>query len=130
MEKATTEKTMTKKKKETIISVAIAIVAVVAVLSYVFALKPAYDEAIVNYDTVLSSYNEIASEYDIKKGQIETENEKLDTAIDELQDVVSSGDKPYNPDTIPDANSAINDGKIALVEIPVWEDKGLKKNRL
>lgn len=127
MEKAVKEKAMTKKNKVIIISGAIAVVAIIATLFYFLALKPTYDEAIVNYDTALTNYNKVVSEYETKKGQIEAENEKLNVAIDELQSVVSSGEKPYNPDTIPASNSAINEGKIALVEIPVWEYKGLKK---
>ncbi len=128
MGKAAKEINMKKKKKAIFISGAIAVVAITATLFYFLALKPTYDEAIANYDMALTNYNKIVSEYETKKGQIEAENEKLNVAIDGLQTVVSSGENPYNFDTIPDANSAINEGKIALVEIPVWEDKGLKKS--
>lgn len=126
MEKTIKEITMTKKTKLTIIFSTIAIVTVAATVLYFFALKPAYEEAITNYDGVFTIYNTVSSEYETKAEQIEAENDKLNADIEALQTVVSSGEKPYNSDTIPDANSAINEGKMALVEIPAWEDKGLK----
>lgn len=128
MKKTTEKETMSKKKKVIIISIAVAVVAVVATLLYFFALKPAYEEAVICYDEVLGDYTEIVSEYEAKKGQMESENKKLKAAIDELQNVASSGEKPYNPDTIPNSNTAINKGKIEIVEIPVWEKKELKQS--
>lgn len=100
--------------------------AVVATLLYFLVLKPAYVETLALYDATLVNYNEIVSDYNTKKEQVELENEKLNVVIDELQSIVSSGEKPYNPNTIPESNDAINKGKIALVDIPVWDNKAPK----
>lgn len=54
---------------------------------------------------------------------MEARNQELQAAIDELQSVVSSDDKPYDETTAFDANSAINDGKIAMAKISTWDEQ-------
>ena len=116
------------KLKKTVIIAALVVGAIVIIATLVFSvvLKPAYEDAIMIYNDAVAIYNEKVAVYGEKSVQIATENQKLTAAIDELQSVVSSGEKPYDPNAIPNANTAINEGKIALIEIPKWEDKSIK----
>lgn len=127
MKKATTEQRISKKKTALLIAIIVATVAIALLLLYFFSLKPAYEENIINYSEALANYNKVITEYNIKKEQVEDENNKLKLAIDELQKVVSSGKKPYDSAAIPNSNAAINEGKIALVEFPIWENRSVKQ---
>lgn len=120
--------TMGKNKKKAIIisSIAILLVMIAAVLVYFLALKPAYEEAVVQYDKVSPDYKQATIAFSDKCAEIEAKNAELQTAIDTLQSVIDLGEKPYDATKITDANSAINNGKIALVSIPTW-DKAMPK---
>lgn len=114
------------KKIAIIASSAVGAIAIIAILLFFLILKPTYEDATVIYNDAVAIYNEKVAAYEEISSQIAVENQKLTTAIDELQSIVSSGEKPYDSNAIPAANTAINEGKIALIEIPKWEDKGLK----
>ncbi len=122
--------TASKKQKKVkfwvLIIVVVLSITLAMTLLYFMALKPTYNEAIVLYKNAFSDYNRVVSEYSTKVEQINQENEKLKSAINSLQEIVSFGEKPYDPDTITNANAAINKGKIATITIPKWEDKALK----
>ncbi len=122
--------TASKKQKKVkfwvLIIVVVLSITLAMTLLYFMALKPTYNEAIVLYKDAFSDYNRVVSEYSTKVEQINQENEKLKSAINSLQEIVSFGEKPYDPDTITNANAAINKGKIATITIPKWEDKALK----
>ena len=114
------------KKIAIIASSAVGAIAIIAILLFFLVLKPTYEDATVIYNDAVAIYNEKVTAYEEKSSQIATENQKLTAVIDELQSIVSSGEKPYDSNAIPAANIAINEGKIALIEIPKWEDKGIK----
>ena len=114
------------KKIAIIASSAVGAIAIIAILLFFLVLKPTYEDATVIYNDAVAIYNEKVAAYEEKSSQIAAENQKLTAVIDELQSIVSSGEKPYDPNAISVANTAINEGKIALIEIPKWEDKGLK----
>ena len=125
----TAKKVMDKAKLKKIAIIASSVVgaiAIIAILLFFLVLKPTYEDATVIYNDAVAIYNEKVTAYEEKSSQIAAENQKLTAVIDELQSIVSSGEKPYDPNAIPAANTAINEGKIALIEIPKWEDKGLK----
>ncbi len=119
VKKVTTGKT--KKKALIISSIVILLVAIAAVLVYFLALKPAYEETVIEYDKVLLIYKQATTGFSEKCAEIEKKNAELQETIDTLQGVIDTGEKPYDATTITDANSAINNGKIAMVSLPAWD---------
>ena len=137
------------KEKKTISSKAIIIgsivgVALVAgVLALYFSyIKPEHESAIATYSKSVQEYTIALSNFDAKCERFESVNVRLEGEITELQDVITYGGKPYDKDTIVLANDAINQGKVALQEVPVldfereikqvddfffWQIKGVKE---
>ena len=53
--------------------------------------------------------------------KFQKENDKLQAEITDLQDTITYGGEPYDQNTIVLANDAINQGKIAIQELPVLD---------
>lgn len=116
------DNSVTKKGLNKGAKIGIAIVGVlifVCLLVFFLFLKPTYEACIPEYTKAYTDYS------DTKKAIID-ENEKLNGAINNLQDLVSSDEKPYDPETIVSANAAINEGKIALGKCPDFDSYVVK----
>ena len=120
-------KDLVKEKKsisrKAIIIVSIVVVALMAgIVSLYFSyIKPEHECAIANYLKTVQEYTVALSSYDAKCEQFESVNARLENEITELQDVISYDDEPYDKDTIILANDAINQGKVAIQEVPVLD---------
>lgn len=109
--------------KKVIIIVSVVIVTFVAgVLALYFSyIKPEHEGAIAMYSKSVQEYTLALSNFDAKCERFESVNVRLENEITDLQDVITYGGDPYDKDTIIVANDAINQGKVALQEVPVLD---------
>lgn len=109
--------------KKTIIITSVVVVAlVVGVLATYFSyIKTEHENAIATYSKSVQEYTLALSNFDAKCERFESVNIRLENEITELQDIITYGGKPYDKDTIVLANDAINQGKVALQEVPVLD---------
>lgn len=117
-----TEKTVEQKKVNKLAIIAACVVvgiAIIALLLFFLVFKPGYSEA-------AALYTDAVAEYEDKWTKIATDNQELTAAIETLQAVLSSDEKPYDPDAITVANTALSEGKNALVDLSKWENKNIK----
>ena len=80
-------------------------------------IKPNYESAIVEYETAVNDYSTVVASFAQKKDEFNKENDLLENTIRALQEVLDSGDKPYDESLVPNSNEAINKGKVALVSL-------------
>lgn len=106
-------------KKTIIITAVVILFMVIASLSlYFLHIKPEHEKAISLYSKTLQEYNITGSNLDAMCEQFKKANNELSNEITDLQDVITYGGKPYDENTIIIANDAINQGKIAMQELP------------
>lgn len=107
--------------KKAIIMIIASVVAVIGALIAVYFsyIKPEHEKAIEIYSKTLLEYNVTLSNYDAMCEKFQKENDKLQAEITDLQDTITYGGEPYDKNMTVLANDAINQGKIAVQELPV-----------
>lgn len=125
-EQANEKKTISKK------FIIVIIVSVVLVASFIVAyfsyIKPEHESAIVTYSKTVQEYTVALSNFDAKCEQFQSVNSRLENEITDLQDTITYGGEPYDKNMIVLANDAINQGKIAIKEVPVLDfEREVKK---
>lgn len=121
MKEQVNEKKPISKKVIIIVSV-VMVTFVIGVLALYFSyIKPEHEGAIAMYSKSVQEYTLVLSNFDAKCERFESVNVRLENEITDLQDVITYGGNPYDKDTIIVANDAINQGKVALQEVPVLD---------
>lgn len=111
-------------KRTIIIIVSSIIFMIIALLVLYFSyIKPEHEKALDLYSKTLQEYNVTCSKFDAMCERFQNVNNELTNEIADLQEVVTYGGKPYDENTIIIANDAINQGKIAIQELPKREIK-------
>lgn len=108
--------------KKFIIAVIVSVVLVASFIAVYFSyIKPEHEGAIVTYSKTVQEYTVALSNFDAKCEQFQSVNSRLENEIIDLQDIITYGGEPYDKNMIVLANDAINQGKIAIKEVPVLD---------
>ena len=103
-EEHSTDAPANKKNKKLIVGIVVAVVVVAAAAFWYVSYQIPHSQAVASFETAASG--------------LEDRNAALDSAVDDLQTLVSSGDKPYDSATTDAANTAISQAQEARADVP------------
>lgn len=114
------------KKKDIVVTV-IAVIAAIMVITliWVFAVKVPRDKEYVLYQSAINEYNEVINGYNQKVGDFNDKAKKiisnkkdLDSSLDEAQNVIDSGDIPYQAEKMTTLSNTIKDIRNNEIKTP------------
>ena len=118
-----------KKKRGIVAALAIAIIVVACILGWYFGIKlpkekayAAYVMAVDETNVSVTDYNNSINSYNTKAKTIIAANDELDSVVKEAQELIDSGDEPYEGAKITSLSNTVKDARNNKVETPILKE--------